>query len=76
VPYGYLDESVKNFDEVVLSALAGLINFKISPSAYSQLTLSVSNVVWDYAEFLIIIPLRSLLPFEHAWLQFDLPPSW
>jgi hypothetical protein len=43
VPYGYLDESAKKFDEVILSALSRLINFKISPSAYSQLSLSVSN---------------------------------
>src|SRR5262249_55197469 len=45
VPFGYLDESAKKFDEIVLSALSRLINFKISPGAYSQLLLSVSNGV-------------------------------
>jgi hypothetical protein len=43
VPFGFLDESAKKFDESVLSALSRLINYKISPSAYSQLALSVSN---------------------------------
>jgi hypothetical protein len=43
VPVGFMPDASFRFDELMLDAMSKLIGFKISPDAYSQLVLSISQ---------------------------------